>query len=246
MIGRIAVVVLVGVGLVSTANAWTTYYEDNFSGTTLDPTWQVMGGGAYTLNGGDLEFTTQQGDLVDAYPPNPQHLFLVDLPDQYVSWRAVTRVRYNTPSLSYQQVDLVAYQDDDDYVKVAREGSSLYGKYWTYLAEWSGNYYQVGPALPETTDYFWMKMLRSGNQYTAWASVDSTTDPDLVANWVQIGTQSVPLNDPWVGIGGWNGPATAGLLAEFDYFRVQVPEPATIALLAGGIGLLGLSKRRNA
>ena len=97
-------------------------------------------------------------------------------------------------------------------------------------------------------DYFWMRLDCQGNDYATYISSDITTDADAV-QWTFAGSSYVGLGDsPWVGIGGWNcWPGPSGELAEFDYFRVGalIPEPTSIALLAGGIGLIGLRRRRE-
>ena len=66
MTRMIAVVMVVGSGLVSVANGQTCY-ADGLDGPTLDPTWNVMGTGGYSLVGSDLEFMAEQGDLVDFF-----------------------------------------------------------------------------------------------------------------------------------------------------------------------------------
>jgi len=223
MTRTITLVMVVGVGFVSVAGA-QTYFEDGFDGPTLDPNWNVMGAGSYSLTGGDLEFVTEKGGLVyDAEHTIgfPRHLFLVDPGSSLTEWSAVARVRCNTPDQMYESVSLIAYKDDDNYVRLGYNygGGGITN---SYLAEYAGNYIEFGvsPRLTHT-DYFWIRLDRQGDIYTAYISPDSTTDPDAVP-WTTPGSHYVDLgSSPRVGIGGWNyGSGPSGELAEFDYFRV--------------------------
>lgn len=224
----------------------TTYYEDDFSGETLNPSWQPLGAGAYNLVDGDLEFATVAGDFVDDYESYwgaPQHAYVVALPSFVTEFSAITRVRYNTPYDQYHQVDILAYQDNDTYVK---NGYQMGGTYLTHtwLSEYPGTYSEDEVFAETQTDYFWLRIDWDSETltYDTYFSASMTADPDEV-NWTALGALYNPMPYPMIGIGGWNGAAEFGPLAEFDYFRVQiVPEPASIAALAA---LLAICARRR-
>lgn len=46
------------------------------------------------------------------------------------------------------------------------------------------------------------------------------------------------------GLGGWHAPIAAGTDLHFQTFVDQIPEPATLGLIALGLGVLGLRRRR--
>lgn len=224
---------LIGVGLltvVACAHAdLVTYYEDPFDGSALNPAWTAWGSGAYSMTGGNLEFITERGDFGHLYGDSigfPKHAFLVTPPAGGTQWSASARVRYNTPTTPYQQVDVFAFQDQYHYAKIAYQGSVH-----VLLQEQGDTGSSHDYALPMHTDYFWMRLDRNANTYTAYISNDMTTNPDLVA-WTLLGSINSSLANPRVGIGGWNGVTPLGLQADFDYFRLQVPEPSALIMLA--------------
>lgn len=217
-----------------------TYYEDDFDAGSLNPAWTSHGTGTYSFVDSDIEFVTQPGDLIydaeDEYG-FPQHLFTVDVPGDCGLWSAVARVRYNTPDERYEQVDLIAYSDDDNFMKLSYEQGTYHA--FQLLGETDATGYIVKSRVePAMTDYFWLRLDRVGSVYTGYFSTDLTTDPDAVS-WSPVGSLSAQLASPQVGFGGWNytnGPS--GELAEFDYFRLQVPEPASLLALLGVVGLV--------
>lgn len=222
-------------------------YEDGFDGAALNPAWTAWGSGPYSVNSGNLRFTTLPGDFVDVYQAQvgaPKHVFLVDVGPMYGEWSAIARVRYNTPTQTYQQVDVVAVDDAETNVKLSYERGG--GGVWSHglISEFNPPDDSAFVNVPQKTDYFWLRMDgdRITNTYTGFYSNDTTTDPALVA-WTMTGQVTNPYDIARVGIGGWNALASSGQLAEFDYFRVTgiVPEPAALALL----GVLGLVARRR-
>jgi hypothetical protein len=226
-----------------------TYYEDHFDTGSLNGAWTAWGTGSYALVGSDLEFITEAGDFHPNMEPTygvPHHLFLVSAPAGITQWQAVTRVRFNTPNQVFEQVNLSAFTDSDNSVKISYGRGNGVVEH-VLLSEHNA---AVPPQIPKTVqpygDYFWMRLDREGDNYAAYFSGSGTTDPDAV-NWSYLGGFNNALGDPSIGIGGWNGySAPAGELAEFDYFRLQVvPEPS--ALAAAVVALLTLrSARRRA
>ena len=224
-----------------------TYYEDNFDGDALGPAWTVLGTGAYTVAGGTLSFHTQSGDFHPAYEATygvPHHVFLIDPPSEANQWSAVARVRFNTPDQAYEQVDLMAFTDHNNNVRLAYDATSAGSRWHVVLSEQAGVASQTDSTTAAHSDYFWMRLDRNGTEYTGWVSNNTTTNPDLV-EWTSMGRISNRLVDPMVGIGGWNTfTSPSGELAEFDYFRLQVvPEPA--ACVAGLVMLLVSRRTRR-
>jgi hypothetical protein len=194
----------------------------------------------------NLQFVTEQGDFHNAYEPLygvPRHVFLIDPPDDITQWTAVTRVRYNTPDEAYEQVDLIAFKDHDNSVKVTYNWNPANYEH-VVLSEHNGSSSQTAYTSPGYADYFWLRMDRNGTTYTAWASGDATSDPDVVS-WTLLGSKTNSMTNPSIGIAGWNTfPECSGELAEFDYFRLQVvPEPAAGVLVLMGV-FAGLRRRR--
>jgi hypothetical protein len=225
-----------------------TYYEDHFDGSTLGPAWTAWGSGPYTVAGSNLSFVTQQGDFHNAYESTygtPRHVFLVTPPSSVTQWSAVTRVRFNTPNQAYEQVDLMAFKDHDNLVKVCYQPSDT-GHEHIVASESGGVTQQTAFPVGTYADYFWLRLDRNGSTYTAYRSGDATATPDLV-NWVLLRSRTNAMADPAVGIAGWNTfPEDSGELAEFDYFRLQVvPEPSML-LSASLMPLILTIRRRRA
>lgn len=57
----------------------------------------------------------------------PRHVFLIGPSPALTEWMAIARVRYNTPNQAYEQVDVIVYEDNDNYVKCHYEsGGAVY------------------------------------------------------------------------------------------------------------------------
>jgi hypothetical protein len=228
-----------------------TYYEDNFDGDALGPAWNVWGDGAYAVSGGNLRFVTAQGDFEPNIYPNwgaPHHMFLVSPPSSATQWTAVTRVRYNTPNQSFEQVNLLAFSEPNNLAKISYGYDGPGEWYHVRYSQQGGQVAQSSTVIAPYADYFWMRLERNGTTYTPSFSSDLTTNPDLVS-WTVLGSMSNTMVNPMAGIAGWNAfgaPFTSGELAEFDYFRLQVvPEPSVMAATAAvGLTALGLRRRR--
>jgi regulation of enolase protein 1 (concanavalin A-like superfamily) len=230
--------------LASVADAgMVVYFEDHFDANALLPEWTAMGSGQYALLDGCLKFFTAQGDYHAPYEPTygpPRHVFYVSPAPGLTEWMAIARVRYNTPDQSYEQVDILTYEDNDNYVKVGYESGSGHvyfrGMYETSEQGYGGmGLKSVGSA---AAGFFWLRLDRQGDEYTAYFSTDSTADANAVAEWTLLDTHTAPLGDsPMVGIGGYNAMSYAsGELAEFDYFRLSNIPTYVIAIYTGGLG----------
>ncbi len=203
-------------------------FEDHFAGPQLDRHWIAKGGGNYRLSAGHLEFATEAGDLGPGVAP-PKHLFLMEIPAELTRWTAVARVRYAGAGRPYEQVCLVTYLDNGNCMKVGYVcGGDIrgIGTMWQFYGYCRGREYKGGYEVPRCDEYFWLRLVRDGNLYRAYAGNDSTQDPNAV-RWTLVDTLAMPLESRFVGIGGWNSGATGGRLAEFDTFRFNegVPDP---------------------
>jgi hypothetical protein len=240
--GMLVALGLAGLGSIAQGQV---LYEDHFNGPSLDPAWQNPYGGTYYFSNGNLDFVTEKGDFTrwieDQVGPE-KHTFVLDSAASQSTWSAVARVRYLNSDRNYERVQLYAWENDDRFLRFSYQYSiSFHVVQIVANYDDSIDYYQDGPHVT-FNDYFWLRLDRDGDLYKTYWSADTTTDPDAV-NWALSNTATMPLSNPSIAIGGantWGG--FTGKLAEFDYFRLSIPEPGT-----AGVVLLGafLTLRRR-
>jgi arabinan endo-1,5-alpha-L-arabinosidase len=194
-------------------------FEESFEDGTLEGwSWVREGGAVYNVSGGALRFETQAADLfVDS---NNASVLTAPLPGgNYV---LETAVRLDLPPegccYNYVQAGLVAYGDDDNFIKLthvsiwetrqtefAKEEAPVPAGYPRY-----GNTV-VGPPGDVTYLRVVRRMHAGEEHYTAYTSTDGET-------WVRGGTWTHDLgDDARLGLVAMGG---TGFTAEFEYVRV--------------------------
>src|SRR6185312_7995538 len=129
--------------------------SDSFDGTTLDTCrWNAIVRGdtsGYSVSGGALHVITGPGDIFQTPNTGPSNLILQTAPSG--DWTIETEVI--APLLgNNQHVDLVAYQNDDNYVKlgiVAPNGIGSTEGYYTEIVS------EVGGVLQYPHNYTYMR-----------------------------------------------------------------------------------------
>ena len=144
-----------------------------------------------------------------------------------------------TPNAATQQGGIIAYQDDDDYLKFDWEFTGNVAQLVETQEDFSFN-----PAPAYTTPIatvlasvptaslgvtganLWLKMIKTGQRYKTYYSVDGT-------NWVFVYDEGDSLSNVKVGVFSYNRTGTSSdLKVGFDYFRIATSATATGA--AGG------------
>ena len=161
-----------------------------------------------------MRIITQTGDIYQTYT-DLKNILLQNITGD---WTITTKVTFSAkPSQIYQQAGLIVYQDDNNYVKLAR----------IFLGSPNNNVFQFGKEVSGTyTDQFatdsissttvYLKITKSGTNYSAYFSADGAT-------YTQVGTaQSVSLSPIKVGMFATNGTQTATALnVDYDYFNIN-------------------------
>src|SRR6185369_11831239 len=114
-----------------------------------------------------------------------------NMPTNWISARL--RIAAFAPTQNYQQAGLVAYQDDDNYVQVARIYED--GQKINFAQEADGSAANINePGLTTTTNlYLRLDRNLTNNLITGLYSTNGT-------NWVTLGSVTQPLNNPRLGI----------------------------------------------
>lgn len=149
-----------------------------------------------TTHYGSIHGTTSPGDLA-------KNIMLVDKPiKSNTDFVATLTINEFTPATYYHQVALLVYQSDDDYLKWSMERS------WqgtgvdnlVLVAETDGESEHFFPTVKTIDGPFWLRMQRTGNEYTAFYSNDGD-------NFEEIGSETwTPSNA--------DEPVKAGFLAK--------------------------------
>ncbi|MGJ7442620.1 ThuA domain-containing protein [Aquipuribacter sp. MA13-6] len=209
--------------------------SDEFEGTALDTCrWDAVvrpDGNALQVTDGHLSITTQPGDINGAANEDPRNFVLQDLGDG--DWTVETRLRA-TMKHQWQLAGLMAYGDDDNYVKldiVANNAPTAATNLGAELVSERngvfGNGGNRGLDIAETSEsgYFYLRLTKEGSTYSGWVSDGGVT-------WTSLGapvTNDAALTN--VGVIAIGPAQVEPVVVDFDFFRVTTDdeEPDTTA-----------------
>ena len=200
--------------------------SDEFNGTDVGPqwTWIRQNPANEQVSGGSLQITPETGDL--AGTTNTARNILVQ--PALGNWTIDSKLTFSSPPhANTQQAGIIAYQDDDNYLKLDWEFSSGAARLSeTTEDSLSGSpVTQVLTTIPTTGlltgDTLWLRMVKDGPRYTTYYSTDGMT-------FVPIHEVGASLANAQAGLFAFNGAGTtADLQVAFDYFHIsnQNPQP---------------------
>ncbi|MBY5163860.1 ThuA domain-containing protein [Salsipaludibacter albus] len=199
--------------------------SDEFDGDALDTCrWNAIvraDASEVEVADGHLSITTDLGDINGTDNGDPRNMILQDAPDG--DWTIETRMRAPLET-QWQLAGLLAYGDDDNYVKLnvgARNAPGSALDLGTELvSEVDANFGAGGNRLldvAETTEsgYWYLRLAKEGDTYTGWVS-------DGGINWTQVGEPVTNAGDLDT-FGLWAiGPSQQSpVTVDFDWFRVD-------------------------
>ena len=206
--------------------------SDEFNGDTLDPKWMVVrpDPANLTVGGGAVTNTPETGDLVTTTNTAKNMLLQPALGD----WTMTSKLTFSAlPNAATQQGGIIAYQDDDNYLKFDLEATSptniqlntsLEDSLQTNPAV-SSSPIQVNQTLNTTPmngilppdNTIWLRMTKQRYTYTTSYSLDGNT-------WVPVWSTGATLSNINVGLFAFNGAGTTtNLKVAFDFFHVSNP-----------------------
>ncbi len=188
----------------------------------------------YSLNDGWLEIQTVNGDIYTNGDPAPTRNFILQDPTEpNQDWVIETHIDAATLSQGYEQAGLLAYGNDDNYVKydILSDDTNTWLNRIELRSEVAG---QIVNPQPQVTfpqagapTEVWLRLTKSGTNYSGEYSLDGTT-------WQSIGqpvANTAPLMaEPAFGIFTL-GVNSGGGTARFEYFSLdgstgcEEPEP---------------------
>jgi alpha-glucuronidase len=204
--------------------------SDEFNGNTLDPKWAVVrpDPANLTVGGGSVTITSETGDLVTT-TNNARNILLQPA---LGNWTITSKLTFSAvPSAATQQGGIIAYQDDDNYLKFDLEATSPTNIQLSTSLEdslqsnpaVSPNPIQVNQVLNTTPmngvlpsdNTIWLRMTKQRYTYTTSYSLDGNT-------WVPVWSTGATLSNIKVGLLAWSGAATTtNLKVAFDFFHVE-------------------------
>jgi regulation of enolase protein 1 (concanavalin A-like superfamily) len=196
------------------------YYNEEFETTSLSSGWSWLRedsggwgfGGPLNRRGyGYLGIIAQRGELFEQFN-NAKNLLLRATPPG--DFEVSTAVEFYEPlNTNYQQGGLFIYQDDDNYIKLAR----LYLNNFRLQIQAEVNGTVVQQTAVPINNPVPIKITRLGNSYTGYYSPDGIT-------WQQVGQPvAVDWANPKMGLGAYRRNAITATTAYFEYFRVTTP-----------------------
>ncbi|KRD47598.1 hypothetical protein ASE27_04745 [Oerskovia sp. Root918] len=206
--------------------------SDEFEGTSLDGCrWNNVvryDASKVEVAGGELRITTQPGDINNNNPVSPRNFVLQAAPEG--DWVAETR--FKAPLLHrWQYAGLMAYGDDDNYVKLDVVAKNQPGTPLNLGAELaseknaasSGGNRQLEIADTTESGYWYLRMEKVGNTYQGWVS-------DGGVNWTSLGapvTNDAALTS--FGLVAIGPEQEVPVTVAFDWFHVTTGDEDTQA-----------------
>jgi len=155
-------------------------FIDHFNGTSLGSHWKVFhpNPSHYSVSGGQLHTKTLSGDLWGS-TNNYSNLFLINNPYGASDFTATMKVTGFNPKSNWQQIDLVAYDDDHNHVRCIN-GWVFGSRNWelVYEVNEAGHNMDGGAghvAMNPAASDFYLRLVKSGNNYTQYYSYDGFT-----------------------------------------------------------------------
>jgi PKD repeat protein len=185
----------------------------------------------YSFNDGWLEIQTVNGDIYTNGDPAPTRNFILQEPtEEAQDWVIETHIDAATLSQGYEQAGLMARLDDDNYIKydILSDDTNTWLNRIELRSEVNGAIVDPQPQVtfPEagSPTEVWLRLTKSGNNYSGEYSLDGTT-------WQSIGQPVAnAMVDPAFGIFTL-GVNSGGGTARFEYFSLdgstgcEEPEP---------------------
>jgi beta-glucosidase len=195
--------------------------SDEFSGTDVGPQWSWVRRDTANehVSSGSLTITPTQGDL--AGTTNTAHNILAQ--PALGDWTIESKLTFTAPPHSpTQQAGIIAYQDDDNYLKLDWEFSGNAA----HLVETTEDSLSGAPVtqtlatVPLTSapnNTIWLRMVKHGPRYATYYSIDGT-------QFLPVYEVGQSLSNTKVGLFALNGAGTTSdLSVAFDYFHVTNP-----------------------
>ncbi|MEV4314918.1 alpha-glucuronidase family glycosyl hydrolase [Actinocrispum sp. NPDC049592] len=198
--------------------------SDEFTSAQLGSQWRWVRPDSETwrLGNGSLVITSQTGDLQEGVNTARN----VALQDVNGDWSAQTRIVFSRPvAENNEQGGVIAYADDDNYVKLAWEmgnaSAPVDKRRVVLLREQAG----VATTLQVTgsdaqrivgpSGAVWLKLTKAGNTYKAYYSGDGTV-------YKFLGSSTLDAAPQGAGLVAFNrGGTSRDLNVAFDYFRIE-------------------------
>ncbi|RPF20263.1 ThuA domain-containing protein [Myceligenerans xiligouense] len=211
--------------------AGATGPDDEFDGDGLDGCrWDIVREDptGYRVTGGALEIDTTATDIYTGDNTGTPNIVVQELPDD--DWTVETLVDGSAFDQQYQQGGLVAYGDDDNYVKFDIVTDNAPGSAVTQRIELRSEVDAViqdpQPGANGLESRVWhLRLTKEGSTFTGEYSADGTDWTTLAEPVTHDG-----LQDARVGLFALGGPQQSVATASFDYFRVVgAAEPLEVA-----------------
>jgi len=211
-------------------SAWAdaSPHDDEFTASTLDPAWhwvrEVPDHWSLAPAPGYLRIITQVKDLFRS--SNNAPVLLQSAP--YGDFELTTRIVMMATS-NCQQGGLIAYGDDDNYVRLTY-GFICFQRNFELGKEVGGDFQAVAVP-PPAGNSFYLRLVKAGQTYIGYYSQDGST-------WTQIGMHAgVSITVSQVGLTAFNGvgqPLCPEIPADFDFFHVKYLNYIFLPLVVGG------------
>lgn len=207
--------------------------SDDFSSTTLGSQWSwvrpSITNTSLITNPGFLTINTQTGDL-NTTTNTARNILLQSVSGD---WTIESKLVFSRrPAANTEQGGIIAYQDDNNYLKVGWEYNNTSGTRFNVTLEDSFSSSVLAQTLttlpansivPTTTNTVWFRMSKTDVIYRIYYSVDGITFAPL---W----TTGATLNPVKVGVFAYNRTGTSTTLnVAFDYFNVTNGAPTVNA-----------------